>query len=73
VLAIRVSKVSSLKCGGARGDVTGRASIRTAFAGGGVGWANLQMLVAAAAAGARIHTSDSSVRRVCTALGLALA
>ena len=46
---------------------------RTAFTGAGVGWADVQILVAAAAAGARIHTSDRHVRRVCTALGVALA
>jgi len=46
---------------------------RSAFAGAGVGWADVQILVAAAAAGARIHTSDRYVRRVCTVLGLALA
>jgi len=43
------------------------------FAGAGVGWADVQILVAAAAAGARIHTSDRYVRRVCAALGVALA
>ena len=46
---------------------------RSAFAGAGVGWADVQILVAAAAAGARIHTSDRYVRRVCAALGVALA
>jgi len=46
---------------------------RSAFAGVGVGWADVQILVAAAAAGARIHTSDRYVHRVCTVLGLALA
>ncbi|MET0793559.1 MAG: PIN domain-containing protein [Polyangiaceae bacterium] len=46
---------------------------RRAFAGAGVGWADAQILVAAAAAGARIHTSDRYVRRLCAALGVALA
>jgi predicted nucleic acid-binding protein len=46
---------------------------RSAFAGAGVGWADVQILVATAAAGARLHTSDRYVRRVCTVLGIALA
>jgi predicted nucleic acid-binding protein len=46
---------------------------RSALAGAGVGWADVQILAAAAAAGARIHTSDRYVRRVCTVLGVALA
>jgi predicted nucleic acid-binding protein len=43
------------------------------FAGSGVGWADAQILLAAAKAGARLHTSDRHVRRVCTALRVALA
>jgi predicted nucleic acid-binding protein len=46
---------------------------RSAFAGAGVGWADVQILLTAAAAGARVHTSDRYVRRVCTVLGMALA
>jgi predicted nucleic acid-binding protein len=39
----------------------------------GVGWADAQLLLAAAKAGARVHTGDRAVRRVCGALGLPLA
>jgi predicted nucleic acid-binding protein len=46
---------------------------RRALAGAGVGWADVQIIVAAVAAGARIHSSDRYVRRVCTVLGIALA
>lgn len=43
------------------------------FAGSGVGWADAQILHAAANAGTRILTSDRAVRRVCTALGVTVA
>jgi predicted nucleic acid-binding protein len=43
------------------------------FAGSGVGWADTQIILSAAKSGARLHTSDRSVRRVCVQLGLALA
>lgn len=43
-----------------------------AFAGAGVGWADAQIIHAAAKAGARVHTSDRSVRRVCKAVGAAI-
>lgn len=43
------------------------------FAGAGVGWADAQIIVAAVKAGARLHTSDRPVRRLCTALGVPLA
>ena len=46
---------------------------RSALSGAGVGWADVQIMVAAAAAGARIHTSDRYVRRVCRALGVSIA
>jgi predicted nucleic acid-binding protein len=46
---------------------------RKAFAGAGVGWADAQIVLAASKAGARIHTSDRSVRTVCRAIGVALA
>ncbi len=46
---------------------------RRSFGGSGVGWADAQILHAADQAGARIHTSDGSVRRVCKALALPLA
>jgi len=45
---------------------------RSTLGGAGVGWADVQIIVAAVAAGARIHTSDRQVRRVCTALGVSL-
>jgi len=41
--------------------------------GAGVGWADVQVLLAAAKAGARIHTGDRAVRSVCGALGVPLA
>jgi predicted nucleic acid-binding protein len=45
---------------------------RRAFAGSGVGWADAQIVLAAAKAGARIHTADRDVRRVCKAMGVFL-
>jgi len=44
-----------------------------AFAGAGVGWADVQIILAAHKAGARIYTSDRAVRRVAKAVGAALA
>jgi predicted nucleic acid-binding protein len=38
------------------------------FAGAGVGWADIQILLTAAKAGARLHTSDKAVRRLCRSL-----
>ncbi len=46
---------------------------RNTLGGAGVGWADVQIITAAAAAGARIHTSDRDVRRICKALGVVLA
>jgi predicted nucleic acid-binding protein len=43
------------------------------FAGAGVGWADVQILLAAAKAGARLHTADKPVRRLCRALDIKLA
>jgi predicted nucleic acid-binding protein len=43
------------------------------FGGSGVGWADAQIMLSAARSGARIHTSDRSVKRVCTALGIPIA
>jgi len=43
------------------------------FAGSGVGWADTQIILAAAKAGARLHTADRSVKRVCGTLAVALA
>jgi predicted nucleic acid-binding protein len=40
------------------------------FAGSGAGWADVQILLAAFKAGARLHTSDRAVRRVCRAVGV---
>jgi predicted nucleic acid-binding protein len=46
---------------------------RRAFAGAGVGWADAQIVLAAASSGARLHTSDRGARRVCAAVGVAMA
>lgn len=42
------------------------------FAGSGVGWADAQVILTATRAGARLHTSDKAMRRVCKALRIAL-
>jgi hypothetical protein len=39
------------------------------FGGSGVGWADAQIILAATKAGARLYSSDDSVRRVCKAVG----
>ena len=44
-----------------------------AFAGAGVGWADAQIILSAAKSGARLHTSDRGVRRVCGAIRVPLA
>jgi predicted nucleic acid-binding protein len=46
---------------------------RRSFASSGVGWADAQILLAAAKSGARLHTADKNVRRVSAAVGLVLA
>ncbi len=46
---------------------------RRSLSGSGVGWADAQIVQAASLAGARVHTSDAAVRRVCVAVGVALA
>ena len=46
---------------------------RRRFAGSGVGWADAQIILTAVKSGARLYTSDRTVRSVCTALGLRLA
>jgi predicted nucleic acid-binding protein len=46
---------------------------RRAFAGAGVGWADAQIIFSAARAGARIHSSDRAVRKVCRSVGVVLA
>jgi predicted nucleic acid-binding protein len=43
------------------------------LAGSGVGWADVQIIATAVKAGARIHTADRAVRRVCRAAGVPLA
>ena len=44
----------------------------SAFAGSGVGWADAQIVLAAAKTGARVHSSDRAVRKTCRALGVPL-
>jgi predicted nucleic acid-binding protein len=44
---------------------------RGTFAGAGVGWADAQVILTCVKAGARLHTSDRGVRKVCRALGVA--
>lgn len=44
-----------------------------AFARAGVGWADAQILLTAAKAGARLHTTDNAVRRLCRTLDVKLA
>jgi predicted nucleic acid-binding protein len=46
---------------------------RRSIAGAGVGWADVQILIAAAKSGARLHTSDRAMRKVCKAVGVPLA
>ena len=46
---------------------------RRVFAGSGTGWADAQIILAAVKAGARVHSSDRAVRKVCTAISGALA
>jgi predicted nucleic acid-binding protein len=43
------------------------------FSSSGVGWADTQIVLAAFKAGARIHTADRAVSRVCRALGVSAA
>jgi predicted nucleic acid-binding protein len=43
------------------------------FAGSGVGWADAQIVFAAARAGARLHSSDRNVKKVCRTLDVRLA
>lgn len=44
-----------------------------AFAGSGVGWADAQIILAAVNAGARIHTADGAVRKLCRSIDVVLA
>ncbi len=43
------------------------------LAGSGVGWADAQILVTAAKAGARLHSSDRAVRKLCRSVAVILA
>lgn len=45
---------------------------RRALAGSGAGWADVQIVLAAARAGARLYTTDRGVRKVCRAVGVPL-
>jgi predicted nucleic acid-binding protein len=45
--------------------------IRT-FAGSGVGWSDVQIIAAAVKAGARLHSTDRAVRKVCRLLRVPL-
>jgi rRNA-processing protein FCF1 len=46
---------------------------RRHLAGSGVGWADAQIVVAAARAGALVHTSDRAIAKVCARIGVPLA
>jgi predicted nucleic acid-binding protein len=46
---------------------------RSGFSGSGVGWADAQVILAALKSGARVYTSDRGVRKICRAIGVALA
>lgn len=46
---------------------------RRIFAGAGIGWADAQVVITASTHGARIHSADRGVRKVCRALDVALA
>lgn len=43
------------------------------FAGAGVGWSDAQILLTAAKAGARLHTANRALRRLCRSLDVKLA
>ena len=42
------------------------------LAGSGLGWADAEIVLTASKSGARLHSSDRAVRRVCRALGVPL-
>jgi predicted nucleic acid-binding protein len=46
---------------------------RGAFAGSGVGWADAQIVLTAAKAGARIHSADRAVRKLCRSIEVVVA
>jgi predicted nucleic acid-binding protein len=43
------------------------------FSGAGVGWADAQILLAASKSGARLHTADRAVRKLCRSVDVELA
>jgi predicted nucleic acid-binding protein len=43
---------------------------RRTFAGSGVGWADAQIILAASKAGARLHSTDAAVRKVCRSVSV---
>lgn len=43
------------------------------FSGSAVGWADAQILLTAAKAGAKLHNADRAVRKLCRAVGVILA
>jgi predicted nucleic acid-binding protein len=46
---------------------------RRSFSGASVGWADAQIVLAAAKAGARLHSADRAVRKLCRSLDIAVA
>lgn len=44
-----------------------------AFAGSGVGWADAQIVLAAVNAGARLHSADGAVRKLCRSIAVVVA
>jgi predicted nucleic acid-binding protein len=46
---------------------------RRAFSARGVGWADAQIVLTAAKAGARVHTADNAVRKLCRSIDLVMA
>lgn len=46
---------------------------QASFASSGVGWADAQIIVAALKAGARLHSTDRAVRKVCRSVAIVLA
>lgn len=46
---------------------------RRAFAGSGVGWADAQIVLAAEKAGARLHSTDRAVRKLCRSIDVVVA
>jgi predicted nucleic acid-binding protein len=63
-------KLPSPSCAETRGFIE---RFRKSFSGSGVGWADAQILLTAANAGAKLHSSDKYVRKVCRAIAVVLA